>query len=127
MITIEFDFEEMDVDAVGQLNALLATLRLESLEVEDVRSYVAVTRDGEGKVLEKRYDLESGSLVCQLTDGDEGYQYQLSTALENCDIDEDTYLTQWRAAHPNRVIRMVQVRHFNNDNAYLIAYRQKIK
>lgn len=62
MITIRFDFKNRKASDLRQLNALLATMKLKDLDLEDMQGYLPVTRDGDGNLLDKFYSLDSGTL-----------------------------------------------------------------
>lgn len=125
MITIHFDYKNREASDLEQLNALLATMKLKELKLEDTEGYLAVTRDGDGNLLEKRYGLDSGSLVCTLADGGNGYCYQIDTAVADRSVDYDTFINGWRESHPDRALRTVITLEFAMEYAYIIAHHQK--
>lgn len=83
-----------------------------------------MARNG-GNLLEKRYGLDSGSLVCTLADGGNGYCYQIDTAVADRSVDYDTFITSWRESHPDRALRTVITLVFATEYAYIIAHHQK--
>lgn len=122
-IKIEFDFNDRKSENLEQLNALLAAMELEELELDDLSGYLAVTEDGEGNLLHKRYGLDSGTLRCKPRAG--GDRYQLDTVVVSDSVDHDEYVTCWRQTNPDRIIRTVITIGFNEDNAYVIAHHRR--
>lgn len=125
MITICFDFKNREASDLQQLNALLATMKLKDLDLEDTQGYLSVTRDGDGNLLGKRYGLDSGTLVCKLAGSGRGFCYQIDTVVVDKAVDYDTYMDCWRESHPDRAMRTVITIEFASDFAYIIAHHQK--
>jgi len=125
MITISFDFKNRKASDLRQLNALLATMKLKDLDLEDMQGYLAVSKDGDGNLLHKRYGLDSGTLVCKLAGSGQGYHYQIDTVVVDKAVDYDTYMNCWRGSHPDRTMRTVITIEFESDYAYTILHHQK--
>lgn len=128
MITIGFDFKNRKASDLHQLNALLATMKLQELRLENPEGYLATARDGEGNLLHKRYGLDSGTLVCRLSKGRTGYQYQIDTVVveRSAGIGDEEFLDCWREGHPDRVIRIVITNGYADSLAYTIVHHQRI-
>lgn len=47
MIKINFDFNYRRPEDLEQLNAMLATMKLQDLRLENIRDYLATTTDGD--------------------------------------------------------------------------------
>lgn len=121
---IEFDFKDRDASDLEKLNKILTSMRLENLELKNSRGYLAVTQDGEGNLLEKRYGLDSGTLICVASKN--GYGYQIDTAVADHSVDHDEFLEIWRSSHPNRAMRTVITLEYETDFAYIILHHQRI-
>ncbi len=120
---IEFNFKDREASDLEKLNRILASMKLEKLELKNSRGYLAVTQDGEGNLLEKRYGLDSGTLIC--TPSRNGDCYQIDTAVADRSVDHDEFLEIWRANNSNRVMRTVITMEYENDYAYIILHHQK--
>lgn len=57
---IEFNFKDRESSDLEKMNRILSTMKLENLELKNLSGYLAVTRDRDGKLLEKRYGLDNG-------------------------------------------------------------------
>lgn len=125
MITINFDFNNREASDLQQLNALLATMKLKDLDLKDTHGYLAVTEDGDGNLLHKRYGLDSGTMVCKLAGSGNGYCYQIDTVVVDKTVDYNTYMDCWRESHPDRTVRTVVTIEFATDFGYIIAHHQK--
>ena len=121
---IEFDFKDREASDLEKLNRILASLKLEKLELKNSKGYLAVTQDGDGNLLEKRYGLDSGTLIC--TSAKNGYHYQIDTAVADRCVDHDEFLEIWRSSHPKRTMRTVITLEFESDYAYIILHHQRI-
>lgn len=120
---IEFDFKDRDASDLQKLNKILASLKLDNLELKNSRGYLAVTQDGEGNLLEKRYGLDSGILIC--TPSKNGYGYQLDTAVADRSVDHDEFLEIWRTNNPDRIMRTVITLEYEDDFSYIILHHQR--
>lgn len=120
---IEFDFEDRKETDLEELNKILSSLKLENLELENSRGYLAVTRDGEGNLLHKRYGLDSGTLIC--TPSKVGHCYRIDTAVTDRSIDPDEFPEIWRYSHPDRVMRTVITLEYDTNYAYIILHHQR--
>lgn len=125
MITIGFDFKDRKAEDLDQLNALLATMKLQNLRLEDTEGYLATTTDGDGNLLGHRYGLDSGQLVCKLSKGKTGYCYQIDSVVVDESIDREEYLDIWREIHPDRVVRIVIRSAYDEVAGYLIVHHQR--
>ena len=115
---IEFDFRDREASDLEKLNKTLASMKLEKLELKNSRGYLAVTQDGEGNLLEKRYGLDSGTLIC--TPSGNGDGYQIDTAVADRCVDHDEFLEIWRSSHPNQAMRTVITMENESDFAYIM-------
>jgi len=121
---VDFDFKERETSDLEKLNRILASLKLEKLELKNSRGYLAVTRDGDDNLLEKRYGLDSGTLIC--TPSRNGDFYQIDTAVADKSVDNDEFLEIWRANNPNRAMRTVITMEYETDFAYIILHHQRV-
>ena len=99
-------------------------MKLDRVELKNSNGYLAVTQDGDGNLLEKRYGLDSGRLIC--THSDNGYCYQIDTAVADRSVDHDEFLDIWRSCHPDRVVRTLITLEFDSDFAYVILHHQRV-
>ena len=120
---IEFDFKGRETSDLEKLTKILTSMKLEKLELKNSRGYLAVTQDGEGNLLEKRYGLDSGTLIC--TPSRNGDSYQIDTAVADKSVDHDEFLEIWRTNNPNRAMRTVITMEYETDFAYIILHHQK--
>lgn len=120
---VEFNFKDRKASDLEKLNRLLAAMKLKSLELEDLRGYLAVTQDGEGNLLHQRYGLDSGTLIC--ASAKEGYCYQIDTAVADHSVAHDEFMDIWRACHPDRVVRTVITMGFDEAMGYLILHHNR--
>lgn len=120
---VDFDFKDREASDLEKLNRILASLKLEKLELKNSRGYLAVTRDGDDNLLEKRYGLDSGTLIC--TPSKNGNCYQIDTAVADRSVDHDEFLEIWRSSHPNRAMRTVITLEYETDFAFIILHHQK--
>ena len=127
MITLTYDFDRGRAEDLEQINALLATMRLRELELEDHKGYLATTRDAKGNLLRRRYGLSHGKLICRLAEDGDGDIYQIDTVVTDHSVDYDTFLGTWRKEHPDRVQRIVIAVEHRPALAYIIIYHQNGK
>lgn len=120
---VDFDFKERETSDLEKLNRILASLKLEKLELKNSRGYLAVTRDGDDNLLEKRYGLDSGTLIC--TPSRNGDFYQIDTTVADKSVDHDEFLEIWRANNPNRAMRTVITMEYETDFAYIILHHRR--
>ena len=121
---VDFDFKDREASDLEKLNRILASLKLEKLELKNFKGYLAVTQDGDGNLLEKRYGLDSGTLIC--TPSRNGYSYQIDTAVADRSVDHDEFLDIWRSTHLGKAMRTVITMEYENDIAYIILHHQRI-
>lgn len=121
---VDFDFKDREASNLEKLNRILASLKLEKLELENSRGYLAVSQDGNGYLLEKRYGLDSGTLIC--TPSRTGDGYQIDTAVADKSVDHDEFLEIWRANNPSRAMRTVITIEYETDYAYIILHHQRV-
>ena len=121
---VDFDFKDREASDLEKLNRILASLKLEKLELKNSKGYLAVTRDGDDNLLEKRYGLDSGTLIC--TPSRNGDCYQIDTAVADKSVDHDEFLEIWRVSHPERALRTVITMEYETDYAYIILHHQHI-
>ena len=120
---IEFDFKDREASNLEKLNRILASLKLEKLELKNSKGYLAVAQDGEGNLLEKRYGLDSGTLIC--TPSRSGDCYQIDTAVADKSVDHDAFLEIWRTNNPSIAMRTVITMEYETDFAFIILHHQK--
>lgn len=125
MITIKYDFKNRNAKDVEQLNAILSTMVLEDLRLEDSTGYLATTTDEKDNLLHQRYGVDRGTLICTLAKDDTGYHYQIDTAAVDQSVTHETFLEIWRNSHPDRVHRIVYRVKFDDMAGYLIIHHQK--
>jgi len=127
MITISFDFghfrEESDLE---QINALLDTMRLQDLCLENENGYLCTTRDKAGNILSRRYGLDEGTLRCKLAREAQGYHYRIDTFTEKPTKDHEKRIDKWRAAHSDRIIRYAMVVGFENLEGYVLIHHNRV-
>ena len=51
MVKINFDFSYRRPEDLEQLNAMLATMKLQDLRLENIRDYLAKTTDGDDNLI----------------------------------------------------------------------------
>lgn len=120
---VDFDFKDREATDLEKLNRILASLKLEKLELKNSKGYLAVTRDGDDNLLEKRYGLDSGTLIC--TPSRSGDCYQIDTAVADRSVDHGEFLEIWRINNPTRVMRTVITMEYETDFAFIILHHQK--
>lgn len=120
---VDFDFKDREASDLEKLNRILASLKLEKLELKNSKGYLAVTRDGDDNLLEKRYGLDSGTLIC--TPSRNGDCYQIDTAVADRSVDHDEFLEIWRINNPTRAMRTVITLEYETDFAFIILHHQK--
>jgi len=125
MMRISFNFNYRRPEDLEQLNAMLATMKLQELRLEDTNGYLATTTDGEGNLIGRRYGLDSGELVCRLSKGKTGYCYQIDSVVVDNSIEHEEFLNVWRQTHPDRIIRIVIRCEHDEVSGYLIVYHQR--
>ena len=76
MITITFDFPEREETDLQQLNAMLATMKLKKLKLEDFETYLCTTSDGKGKIMNYRLGLDSMQVAYQWDFGNDNYSIE---------------------------------------------------
>lgn len=121
---VDFDFKDREASDLEKLNKILVSMKLEKLELKNSRGYLAVTQNGDGNLLEKRYGLDSGTLIC--TPSRNGDCYQIDTAVADRSVDYDEFLEIWRASNPTRVMRTVITMEYDADYAYIILHHQRV-
>lgn len=125
MITINVDFRNRRAEELAQLNALLATMKLKNLLLQDTEGYMETTTDGDGNLLGYRYGLDCGKLVCELSEGEGGYCYQIDSVVVDINVDHRVFLDLWRENHPDRILRIVISSEFDDVVGYLIVHHQR--
>ena len=120
---VEFDFRDREAADLEKLNRVLSAMKLKELELKNPRGYLAVTQDGDGNLLGKRYGLDSGTLIC--TPAKNGDVYQIDTIVTDDTVDTEEILGIWRSCHADRVMKAVNIFGFENEFAYIILHYQK--
>lgn len=126
MITITYDFHNRRQEDLDQINALLAVMQLEDLQLEDAKCYLATTRDAQGVLLGRRYGLNSGRLICRIAENGGGNRYRIDTFVEDSGLAGDDCLQHWRDSHPDRVMRIsIVADFFDTVKGCLIVHHEK--
>ncbi|MGN1021326.1 MAG: hypothetical protein ACI4O7_13265 [Aristaeellaceae bacterium] len=126
MMTLTIQFTERKATDLEQLNAMLAGLKLESLELENTSNYLSTTRNREGVVIAQRFGLDNCTLKCEPAEDEEGLQYQLDTFVAPVDPHHQRMVQRWRDSHPDREVRIVQVTEYDDAQGFLIVHHQKV-
>lgn len=126
MIKINFDFNYRRPEDLEQLNAMLATMKLQDLRLENIRDYLATTTDGDGNLIGYRFGVDSGEMTCKLSKGKSGYYYQIDSVVVDASVEHDEFLDVWRASHPDRAVRIVIRSQYDQVAGYLIVHHQKV-
>ena len=126
MITITYDFKNRRAEDIAQINAILATMKLRDLRLEEHEGYLATTTDADGNLLHQRCGLDRGKLICEPAEGESGYVYQIDTAVADRSEDHEEFLRIWRNRNPHRAMRIVIKVEYGNAFAYTIVHHQKV-
>lgn len=126
MIKISFDFNYRRPEDLEQLNAMLATMKLQDLRLENIRDYLATTTDGDDNLIGYRFGVDSGEMTCKLSKGKSGYYYQIDSVVVDASVEHDEFLDVWRASHPDRAVRIVIRSQYDQVAGYLIVHHQKV-
>ena len=126
MMTMTLQFPDRTRTDLDQLNAILAALKLDSLELENTCGYLATTRTADGTLVERRYGLDNCTLNCEEATGDAGLRYQMDTLVTEPFAVHDEVVQCWREDHPDRVVRIVQIAEYDDAWAFLIVHHQKV-
>lgn len=126
MVKINFDFSYRRPEDLEQLNAMLATMKLQDLRLENIRDYLATTTDGDDNLIGYRFGVDSGEMTCKLSKGKSGYYYQIDSVVVDESIGHDEFLDVWRASHPDRAVRIVIRSQYDQVAGYLIVHHQKV-
>lgn len=126
MIKINFDFNYRRPEDLEQLNAMLATMKLQDLRLENIRDYLATTTDGDDNLIGYRFGVDSGEMTCKLSKGKSGYYYQIDSVVVDASVEHDEFLDVWRASHPDRAVRIVIRSQYDQVAGYLIVHHQKV-
>lgn len=125
MIKINFDFNHRRPEDLGQLNAMLATMKLQDLRLQDTSHYLSTTTDGEGNLIGHQFGMDSGELICKLSKGRSGYYYQIDSVVVDESFVHEEFLDAWRESHPERVVRIVIRSEYDEVVGYLIVHHQR--
>lgn len=125
MIKINFDFNHRRPEDLEQLNAMLATMELQDLRLQDTSHYLSTTTDGEGNLIGHRFGMDSGELICKLSKGRFGYYYQIDPVVVDESVVHEEFLDAWRESHPERVVRIVIRSEYDEVVGYLIVHHQR--
>lgn len=126
MITITFDFPEREEADLQQLNAMLATMKLKKLKLEDFETYLCTTTDGNGKILNHRLGLDCGKLVCiPAEDDQESNIYQIDCEVVGYPMESDMYVNGWRTTRPDRIVRTLIAMNYNGKTGFVLLHHQK--
>lgn len=123
MITINFEFKNREQNELVQLNSILATMKLDELRLENYKGCLITTTDLNGDFIDCRYALCNGSLVCKLSEGENGDVYRIDSDVICCDRDE--FLQRWRDKHPDRIVRIFITEEFDGLTGCLIVNHQR--
>lgn len=125
MIKINFDFNHRRPEDLEQLNAMLATMELQDLRLQDTSHYLSTTTDGEGNLIGHRFGMDRGELICKLSKGMSGYYYQIDSVVVDESVVHEEFLDVWRESHPERVVRIVIRSEYDAVVGYLIIHHQR--
>ena len=126
MITITFDFPEREETDLHQLNAMLATMALKKLKLEDFETYLCTSSNDKGNILDCRLGLDRGTLVCIPAEDDQERDiYQISCEVVAHPMDSDQYVDCWRATHPDRVVRTLIAMDYSGKTGFVVLHHQK--
>lgn len=125
MIKINFDFNHRRPEDLEQLNAMLATMKLQDLRLQDTSHYLSTITDGEGNLIGHRFGMDSGELICKLSKGRAGYYYQIDSVVVDESVVHEEFLDVWRESHPDRIVRIVIRSEYDEVVGYLIVYHQR--
>lgn len=126
MIKINFDFNYRRPEDLEQLNAMLATMKLQDPRLENIRDYLATTTDGDDNLIGYRFGVDSGEMTCKLSKGKSGYYYQIDSVVVDESVEHDEFLDVWRASHPDCAVRIVIRSQYDQVAGYLIVHHQKV-
>ena len=126
MIRIHFEFKTRSAEDLEQLNAILAAMPLQELELENTEGYLATTTDGEGNLVGRRYGLDSGTLVCTRAEEEPGLFYQIDSLVADKSVGHKDVMDIWRGSHPERIVRMAVRVGFEEVVGYLILHHQRL-
>jgi len=116
----EFEFRDRSQSDLEKLNKILSAMKLKNLELKNTKGYLAVTQDGQGNLLEKRYGLDRGTMIC--TPSKTGFVYQIDTAVADRSVEDEVFLEIWRSSHPDRTVRTVISVECGTDFGYIILH-----
>ena len=125
MITITYHFHNRRQEDLDQINSLLSVMKLEDLQLEDATGYLATSTNAQGVLLNQRYGLDSGKLICHIAKDGGGNCYRIDTCVEKDNLNPDDCLQHWRDSHPDRAMRIALVIGFDDVNGYLIVHHEK--
>lgn len=125
MIKINFDFNHRRPEDLEQLNAMLATMELQDLRLQNTSHYLSTTTDGEGNLIGHRFGMDRGELICKLSKGMSGYYYQIDSVVVDESVVHEEFLDVWRESHPERVVRIVIRSEYDEVVGYLIIHHQR--
>lgn len=124
MLVINFDFKHFrEASDLEQLNALLNSLSLQDLRLENEEGYLCTTKDGTGKLLNQRYGLDKGTLHCTLARKSPGYNYRIDTFTSSPTKNHQEQIKKWIQSHTDRTICYSIVTGFNKRDGYVIIHR----
>ncbi len=109
MMKLTFELTDRVETDLQQLNAMLAALKLESLELEDADNDLATARNTEGEIIRQRFGLGRCILNCEVAEDEEGCQYQFDTLAASAETPHQALVNRWHEEQPDRVVRIVQV------------------
>ena len=125
MFKINFDFNHRRPEDLEQLNAMLATMKLQDLRLQDTCHYLSTTTDGEGNLIGHRFGMDSGELICKLSKSKSGYYYQIDSVVVDESVAHEEFLDVWRESHPDRIVRIVIRSEYDEVVGYLIVHHQR--
>ncbi len=131
MFTMRFDFQDHDTADISSVNAALSGMRLSHLKVEDSDGYLAVCtsydQDQRPAGTTYRYGFDHLSLACE-TEGDDLHTWQIDAqAYPKGELSgSDAFHDLWCRAHPDRVIRVLVQYGFDNADAFVVLYHERM-
>ena len=122
--TIDFTFARR-VDDVAQINALLSSMKLASIDLSETDLYLETSYDGRENVTGRRLGLNGGTIAFELADDEPGHIYQLMTEVVDLDVDHEEYIQNWRDSHPDLILNMLIRVEYDEAFGYLAVYYAK--
>lgn len=133
MFTLIMEFERDKEDGVEALNAVLAAMPLSDLSLEDADGYMKTTRnykDGCEVSVRLEYGLDKVVLTCERDEDEPLRIWRLDVETvpagdEDEENENEGYADRWRAAHPDRMMRLFQQIRYQSGDAFLVLHHER--